>query len=249
MSNSTQNEIAVLAVPTNNVLAPMTQVNVIKGAYVQHPHVQARNFPAIQSVFGKAPCNESTPVFVDGTHILKLQPFEFLMTPYYTQYYAEVDMQGNYTQCFPISQQPPKGARECIDSVVICVMQPEEGDGVPTVRPARMRLKSGKCQLLKSAYDHLAAMDQKDKKLAPLIKSGLAPYNFLTFTAGYKTETAKTSKKAYYVATATPEVTGTELMKVLGLAMKSQDFIKAYNVCVEGYVETMDTVYQLGGKA
>jgi len=244
MSNS--NEPAVLAVPSNNVLAPMVQVSVIKGAYVQHPHVQARNFPAIQAVFGKSPCNEGTPVFVDGTTILKLQPFTFLMTPYYAQYHAEADMQGNYTQCFPITQQAPKGAREVIDSVVLCVFE-GDGDTPTTVRPARMRLKSGKCQLLKSAYEALAALDPKDKKLAALTKSGLAAYNFLTFTAGYHTETGKASKKAYYVATATAETTTPDLIKTLVALMKSQDFIKAFNICVEGHTDTMAMVEQLGG--
>ena len=246
MSNST--ELAVLAVPSNNVLAPMVQVSVIKGAYVQHPHVQARNFPAIQAVFGKTPCNEGTPVYVDGTTILKLQPFTFLMTPYYAQYHAEADMQGNYTQCFPITQQPPKGAREVIDSIVLCVFD-GDGDAPPTVRPARMRLKSGKCQLLKTAYEALAALDIKDKKLGALTKSGLAPYNFLTFDASYHTETGKVSKKAYYVANAAGEITTPELTKTLVALMKSQDFIKAYNICVEGHNDTLEGVAQLGGVA
>ena len=246
MSNS--NELAVLAVPTNNVLAPMVQVSVIKGAYVQHPHVQARNFASIQSVFGKAPCNEGTPVLIDGSTIHKLQPFVFLMTPYFAQYHAEADMQGNYTQCFPITQQPPKGAREVIDSIVLCVSGGEDG-APPTVRPARMRLKSGKCQLLKTAYEALAALDTKDKKLGALVKSGLAPYNFLTFDASYRTETGKVSKKAYYVANAEGMVTTPELTKTLVALMKNQDFIKAYNVCVEGHNDTLEGVKQLGGMA
>lgn len=241
---SDNNELAVLAVPTNNVLAPMAQVSIIKGDYVQHPHVQAKNFPQIQQVFGKSPCNEATPVLISGPTITKLEPFQFFMTPYYAQYYAEADMQGVYTRCYPINERAPKEARECIDSVVICILQHD--DDTLSLRPARMRLKSGKCQLLKSAYDHLAAMDQKDKKLAPLIKSGISPYNFQTFTASYKQETGKASKKAYYVATATPELTTTDEVKLLQAAMKSQDFIKAYNICVEGQMDVIHSANSMG---
>lgn len=231
---------AVLALPTNNVLVPMTQVSAIKGAYVQHPHTSARNYAAIQAVFGRKPCDETTPVLVEANTITPLEPFDFFMTPYYKQYHAEIDAQGDYTKCHPISGGQPKGARECVDALVIVVA----GDRFV---PARMRLKSGKCRLMIGAYEALSAMSTADKKYAPLAKLGLAPYNFLHFTASYTKEVAKASKKAYYVGISTPELTTTDTAKALAAAMKDQEFIAAFNVCVDGYEETKATVESLGG--
>lgn len=229
------NTNAVLALPTNNVLAPMTQISVIKGAYVQHPHTSARNFAAIQSVFGRKPCNETTPVLIDANSITPLEPLDFFMTPYYKQYYAESDSVGNYVRTTPITTTPTKGMKECIDSLIICILQV---DGVATFAPARMRLKAGKCKILTAAYDHLIALDAKDKKLGALTKLGLAPYNFLHFTPQYAQETAKVSKKLYFVGNAAAEQTTPELAKELMAAMKNPDFIQAFNTAVEGYNET-----------
>lgn len=236
---SESNTTAVLALPSNNVLAPMTRVSVIKGAYVQHPHTSARNFAAIQAVFGRKPCNETTPVLIDAENITALEPLDFFMTPYYKQYHAEQDSQGNYTKCYPITSGAPKQAKECIDSLIIVRV----GDQFV---PARMRLKSGKCRLLTTAYDALTALDPADKKLIALGKLGLPAYLFVHFTPTYTQEIGKVSKKPYIVAGSNPEATTPDVAKALVAAMKNPEFVEAFNVAVEGYNETLAIVEGFG---
>ena len=238
--------IAVLAKPANNVLTPMVVVSPIKGAYVQHPHTSARNFPQIQSAFGTRKAGETTPCLVSDARITPLDPLDFFMTGFYAQYNAEQNSLGEYVTTYPITAAAPKGVKECIDSVVICII-PADADGAPpTFVPARMRLKAGKCRLLTSAYDRLAEMQLTDKKLQTLTKLGLEPYNLLHFTAAYETATAKVSKKPYVVGIAEPEQTTPDLAKALLAVMKTPDFIAAYNVCVDGYNETLLLVQALG---
>lgn len=236
------NEIATINMPSNAVLAPMVQVSGIKGAYVQHPHKNARNYPAVQSVMPKGKiAAEDTPVLVDANSITVLDPFTFYFTPLYNQYFAEMDSNGDQIKTYGVadgSARPPSGAREIVDAVIVVAH-----NGVLT--PARVRVKTGKCGLLKSAYEELFAMDRADKQFAPLVKAGLEPYYFLRFTASYGKGVGKTTKKEYYTITSTGEPTKAADAKTLMTAFKDPEFIDAINLCIEGHTDSVNAVNAL----
>ena len=235
-------EIATINMPTNAVLAPMVRVSVIKGAYVQHPHPNASNFASIVGIMpkGKQP-SETTPVLVDGDTITLLDPLNFYMTPLYNQYYAELDNNGAYVRTFPIQgdSRPPASAREVIDAVIIVRMADK------TLKPARIRLKTGKCGLMKDAYDALAAMDRTDKMFAPLIKAGLEPFYFQHFTPVYGSGVGKQSKKAYVTVSAKGANTTLDEAKALLATFKNPEFVEDINICIEGHGDSVATVSQM----
>lgn len=215
--------------------APTAPLENFQGSspWVQFQHAMAKNHAKVCAALGGQVPN-GTPVYCGATDFAKLEPFEFICTPNYSQGYALFSGSEIVEYRPADGTRPAKDWREIISAFILVVH-----DG--QILPARCEFRTTKCAGFKRASDaiaetaepHWVEASKERKKTADVAgKHGIPTWALLTHTGTLTAFPPKDGKTAYEVLSTSAKLTSPAVLSTLAGQLKTEEFSALVNACI-----------------
>lgn len=216
--------------------------------YVQFAHPQAKNYGNMVAALGKI--DEGTPIYVDGNEFTLLDPFAFIASPAWHQYYADIDGDGQIIAAQSFENRKPKDWVDLIDAVLLVVINDE-------IKPARIRCRGPKCPMYRDAHNRNIEATAKEwpgesKDNALAASSKLPSWMWLTHSVAFSTHNPRKAvtadgqkKKPYIVADSSAKATKAIVLNELRKRMVDNEFKEVLQACMDEFTKTKEEIETL----
>lgn len=257
---NTPNKPSAIAVPNNPALAMFTQPmqsmeqlvqNIGTSPYVTFAFPRAKNYGNLIAALGAI--QEGTPVIVDGNSYTLLNPFTFMFSPQYFQWYADFDSNGNIVDAIPANMCdtiPKKADGKKYSDVItaICFVLYEE-----MFKPVRIEFRGPKCPAFQGAFravDEILTNPEwfkQSKEHELMMKNVRLPvFTYLLHDCTMTHVTArKQGDSGYDKCESVSRLTPISLIQTIGKQLSEKEFADTLQACIDDHNKRNDEVMSI----
>ena len=233
--------------------APLTDTGLALSPYVQFAHPMSKNYVNMVAALKSVPTGSPVLVSPDGSYT-KLDPFQFLATPAFYQYFGEYDDQGELIIAIEAIGRCPKGMSESVIAVMVVLIGND-------LQPVRCRFKGAKCPVIKTAINAVMDTEAEDfagrgKDHAKLVKSGSPAWSWLLHTGtmtevkskpGIGKDGKQHSGYTYHTCESTSVLTPASVVGTLLKLNSDESFSNTMTQCLEDFNTEVEKTQALIG--
>lgn len=238
-------------------LKPVVQT-VQTSPYVFFLTHSAKAFGNVIAALG--PTNEGEPILVNSGQFILLQPFTFILTPQFFQFFGDINSNGDLVDAVPIEHATSTPTRDdgekYQDIVTAVIIVVDTYDGVTELYPARCEFRGPKMpavaaavQMVNAAYVPEWASYNTDN--AEIAQSGLPPFCYYTHDVTTVLTPPKRNadgkRKPYHLASSAPNLITPDVAELLKGKLNDPTFMAALQDSINDFDARVDEVNKVYG--